>query len=929
MKGWCFLIKCRFSVLLLIASFFLTKNFLFAKESNFKNHSMVITTGLFENTHYYDAFYDSRIFAGTEKADFVIERANKEIFSFENTLFFSNDEISKKEIIDSAKNWSSLETKAVIGHSYFGIVQEGSLESKVQNYLGAASVSIKILSRKNGEKTIYAVLKNAGAHQNISWPTSESEIRMIPGVVIKTEQARVVVAARAVGRAAHKLGIADEILKKNNAVLLDVGSNSGQSLNLDPQLMQEAKIRNIVSLAGTSEMGALGNNDQNFTKLDLIYPFKNKEHKVVNTHYGKLNLWSLGDNEQIWSLFRNLGDPAKIEDALSYMGSLKKDPKKTFNVVRVFSERAAAKAARSVYVDLVLLVSADPYAQLPTREQIDLRNSSTDAFEQVAPIISLSTLSVAEVVMHQSKSGVLERVEVIRHAVSDQGPKSVDLSAPLLEPDTTEALPSMNSSWEKKQLDEVAGGFLLKSTQADVALFESNLYSTPIKGALGIDLALARLKRPGIISVIKIPGLQLKKIARLIMDNKLNNNFVLYGMDPKGRLIRERTLNDEETYALALSENALLEIFGVSRVGGFTDAKSIRAPFIESVYGKLDNLLFLSGAKTIAIPETERLVEGVLKNSRTHQLFLDAMAKALKDSSRDEVIESMKYSQGKPGHSLYFNVNYLDFGFSHNLANQAYIDYKDAKVRLPMSRAGADLNTHLLIYSKLSLTYDAPGLITTLSNGIRFLAMEGFDKKPAKDKFTLGLDFRLPWERGFFKDKSVVISPIFKNVYETKLAPFTFLSKNTEEDWKKLKMIPRTNKLDSLLGLNFNMTNLGFEFDVGAMMATDFRQDSVREALDFGPGLNFSSKWKLIGPLELSSIIKASYLFPLPDSRALGKAALGVEGTVWLRVAHFYNFSLSLMNDFLLATLQDKPKVLATSSIFGVTISYGNFMRIF
>ena len=71
-------------------------------------------------------------------------------------------------------------------------------------------------------------------------------------------------------------------------------------------------------------------------------------------------------------------------------------------------------------------------------------------------------------------------------------------------------------------------------------------------------------------------------------------------------------------------------------------------------------------------------------------------------------------------------------------------------------------------------------------------------------------------------------------------------------------------RLIRFLVVHFDFTKAGFNLDVGGVMVADFTRKNVQDALDFGPGLNFFSKWSLFGPLELSSDITAYYLFPLP-----------------------------------------------------------------
>ncbi len=900
-----------------------------AKESQ----RLIITAGLFDNNNPYAAFYDSRIFVGEQDPGFIITDTASAVFTYANTLFFSeNGSLSSAEIIAASGESKVLERTGLIGHSYFALPLGPSLGSKTERHLGAAKSSVKFVSRKVGEKTIYAA-RILGA-ENISWPKTASSLKRIPAVMIKDHTgARALMVARAVGHAAHKLGLVDELMKKsqNQAVYLEVGTNQNEHGDLNDKLVRAVIQRQALLIPGTSEMLALHAKKDSFGQLVLVSPFNQQFHQKVSTKSATpMHVWSLTGGEKIWSFYKGFGASESVVSGLKKMADLELNPNKSLNIVRVFSESAAAEAAKSVHVDLVLLVARDPHAQLSSREVIDLKNASSDSFEQIAPIVVLSALDVSEVLLSGQTLNSLSQVEIIRHPINAQAIVAAkELADTFSEPDSSIMWPSLEKNWHRQEFNSALAGLLMKDTDVDAVVFETGPLATPISGAISRDVGMSRLTRPGRLSTIQINGRQLKKIAKLIGENKFPTELAIYGIDPKAKLIRNRTLNDNENFRVTVSEKALLEIFGFSLMGGLAEEVSVRAPFMEAMIGKLDNLLFLTALKTVVSFEAGESIDSALERTKTQQSWGDIVAEKVPGIANAELDGYLKNPYGTPRHTVFFNVEHLDLGFSKNVANDVYAYHQKEGPGLPMSRGGADVFAHLLIFSKMSLVYDAPGLITTLSNGIRFLSVKGFDEKPSKDKVTFGLDFRLPWERTVFKGKSVVLSPVWKTLYETKLAPFTFLSKNDDKKWHELKMLPRTNKLESLLGFNTNVSNLGFQFDLGGMMTADFNRSSVRDALDFGPGFNFSGKWSLFGPFELSSILLGYYLFPLPESQAQAKAALGIEGTVWLRIARFHDFSLSLMSDFLFATLQEKPKDLALSSIFGVTISYGRLMRIF
>lgn len=897
------------------------------------SQDFVVSAGLFRPHDSFESFYNSPIFVGHQKPEFVIKNTSFPVYFYKNTYFFSmNGLLSKEEILSWKKHEQEKTGSALIGHSYFGFTLGKNLSDGVQRSLGAPKGDAHFSVLKIDSKTLYAISFN----DKLSWPQKAQDLKEVPAVMIEDNVgAEAVMIARPVGTVSSKLALVDELLaKKNEALYLEIGINEYEAASsLNEALIEEVAKRKGLVFPGASDLLSIKNHREKYASLGLVSPFGQAHRSLIaGLSKTRINFWSLTNNEDFWAFYQQkvFGAAETVKSGIERMVALEKNPERSLNIVRVFSQKAALEAAKSVYVDLVLFVLPEINSQLPSSEVIDLKHAASDSFEQIAPIILLSPLEISELTIMGAAAGSINQVSVKRHGLKEVALSKAESPEKPFALRKQEVLPALVKAWEQAELNSIIGGLMLKESKADVAIFENEHAITPVKGSLSHDYLLSRFKRPGRMVVLQTNGRQLKKIAKLIRENKFAANYAVFGFDPKGSSIRERPLSDNENFRLALTNKALLEIFGLSSMGAMDQELSVRAPFIESIYGRLDNLLFLNSTKTMMSLENSKSVEEALDRTITLPSFASVMEESLASLSEKEWREYVGKPYGTPRHSLIFDIEYLDVGFSKNVANHMYVYHlQPDNPSLPMSRGSADTFAHLLIFSKIALTYDAPGLITKLTNGIRFLTVSGFDSKPSKDKITFGLDFRLPWERSFFKDKAVVISPIWTNLYETKIAPIAFLSDKTEADWKKDKMSPRPKKLDSLLGLNFDFKRLGFQVDVGGMLSTDFNQNTVHDALDIGPGLNFTSKWNLFGPFELSSVIKSSYLFGLPNNEAVGKAALSIEGTAWLRVARFYDFSLSLMSDFLFATLQEKPKNMAASSIFGFTISYGKLMRIF
>jgi hypothetical protein len=859
---------------------------IFAGQNDF-----IISSGALDDYGIYDSFYKSPIFVG-ENNSLVISNAHTKAFVAHGTLFYSKDN-SPQSIINSAKS-------PRLAHGFLDGFED----------LGFTMIPLKNnpFSYNNAQKTRYAFEKRSHImafrldNKPIIWPKDISEISEIPAVIMcdKESETPLLVSAKSVGSFSDKMRIINNIRTRNNkSYYLDLGLNEGLKNNINKDIIKDLARNKLTALfAGMGEMAQLSLEPEALKSLPLLYPLG--DNNLLKK--AGLNLWSLADQEKVWPLFTHLG-------ALGRLDKINSSQQNELTIVRVFSENAALKAAQNIHVDLVLL-AVDSHIRLAHRESIEKNNG------ELAPIIRIAANYISEVTINKSTHN--SRVEIIRHLITNKSFVGSPLTL-----DTSAALPAR--MWHGTDFDKVLAKMMLKNSNADIAIFECSDAITPLDSALNFDLARMRLMRPGVYVSTYISGKLLKKIANLINKKVLTTQLVIFGFDTKNRTINQRPLNDAEKYKIALSEKALLELWGIAMLGGFSEEYAQRSIFAEQIAANLKSLFFLSGVKFLPIADTEEALQKTIKNFKAHKSFNNLINEELMRLSNDDIERAIINPAGEVRHTLTWAIDYFDIGISQTVGNQHYEKYQKEKRISSISRAGIPpLHAHLLLFSKMSLIYDSPHVEITLGNNTRYLHMNQ-DDLPERDKTIFSLDFRLPWERSLFKNKSVAISPVLKNSYETRIGPIKFLSKNKD----KSASFKRPHVGESMLGAHFDCPHLGFNFDIGPVLAVDFMKSSAREALDIGPGLNFSGRWSLIGPLELSSILKASYLFSLPNALTKDKVALAVEGTTWLRLARFYDINVSLMADFFAATLQEKPKDFALSSIFGLTLSYGHFFRLF
>jgi hypothetical protein len=907
-------VKLMKKILVMLLAFFCP--LLAAEEST----RLVVSAGALAGFDPYEPFYNSRIFIGENNPPFHIADGNVKAFESQQALFYSADEINPKDILSAKETKDSGSHNGLSGSSYQAFVLNGVVPEEVIRYLGAESTRHTYETRSSNGKLIFAFKKGDTA-QAIVWPKGADDLKRVPAVTISDEKSSFlcVVKARRVADISHRLGLIDELLAKHTAGFIDLGTNHGDQKAISAETIKALAHRKLLAVfAGTTEMASLVQAPESIN-LPLIYPTESMYRRTVLIGNHKINLWSAKGNEKLWPLYSKLGKTINTETMINEMKRESADPKPVLNIVRVFSEEAAKEAAKSVYVDVVLLLAQDPFLQLPSREVIELKKAKTDAYEQIAPIVKISYLDVSEVLLFGPDANTVQRVEIHRHPISDDRPAAKDVTGLSYISDVP-GLPALDGrAWRKDDLEKVLGGIMLQQRGADIAMFEAKPQLTPISGGISFELAQSLVSPDGNLIILTITGKQIKKINKLIAQNVLGKQISVYGMDVKTQSIGKRTLADNERFNVAVSESVLLDLFGISMMGGLGEEYAIRAPFVEAIYGKITEVWFIGGPKVIPIADTAEHIAQAVGTLHAGRSFDDLILSWFVGNNMAALTSFIEQAKGKPHHVLTFDVSYFDIGISKNITNNAYDAYSSGKA-LPMGRGGVPSFTHIFVFVKTALNYDTPSLITTLSGEVKYLHTN-MEDKPEKDKTKLGLKLRLPWERSVFSDSSVVVSPLYKGVYETKLTPSFWV------DNKKIP--PRASRVDSLLGVNVDFTKLGFNLDVGGVMVNDFNRTNFHDATDFGPGMNFYSKWSLFGPVELSSEITSYYLFPLPKNAIAKKLALGVEGTVWLRLARYYDFSIAAVSDFLVATLQDEPKNFAVSSIFGLTVSYGRLFRLF
>ena len=876
---------------------------LFLAHTLLANVEMLVTSGSLASQNPYESFYESRLFQNEIYPPFIISHANAKVLESDSSYFYADGGLSFQEILELKKYDSIRAVNTILGNSYRAFTLSGIVPKDIVNFLGADLKSYYQAIYQTNNKIIYVINKHH-LNNKVTLPKHKEELKEVPAVLLSdnNNQFTALAIARVVNGDEERFGLIDHLKRQyKQALLVDLGNEKADHKSISENNIKVfGQKSSSLMLLGTKEMSWL----KNIPALEEgVYPIKGKHMLNID----KVNFWSLRDNEKKWQFFSDAHDAYTFSDLVSDLKQ--KNNENKFNIVRVFSQSAAQKVAALPEVDAVLLISFDAKAQMPSKEEINLENAKVDIYEQVAPILSFSPLDVSVVEIIGSPQKV-KSIIIKRHPIGDDAPRSqedvvnIKFNSEIVLSSKSQIFPGSHG-WDRDDFNNIYGGMAIAHDKADIAIFEETGVVTPLYGDIP-SLLLQKILFHGDKITVSLPGNFLKKVIKLLPQAK--KKFIVYGMDTRKQTIGDRKIQDKALYVLSLTKEAFYEIDKIAKKGGFTSVILVRAPFIEAISSDTNQLFYISGPKSMSSAYTPTSLTKANEELSLNRISLDD----------NKVKDFILNSKGIKTSSLSLDITYIDIGISKNMTNNTYDSFaKRQPAALPMGRAAVPSYLHLLLFAKADLTYDTPNLITSLLTDIKYL-QTNLDEKPIKDKTKLTLKMRLPMERtDYFADSSIIISPIFNNTFEMKLQPL----------WSKAAK--QSSRLDTMLGFNLDFLNLGFNIEAGGVMGSDFKRHTFTDAIDLGPGVNFFSKWSLFGPLELSSEINSYYLFALPGCTIPDKLGVGVEGSVWLRMAQFYDFSLSLVNDFLLASLQNDRATFASSYIFGVTLSYGHLFRIF
>jgi len=840
--------------------------------------------------------------------------------------------ISKNEIavwlLDSAFAFSVKENQ----------LQAAQTTSWAKN-VGAKIQNVKI-ERGNIENQAFIAFKLIN-HPNFKWPQKKSDFMRLPAIKAKhTAQAGdLYILARAKNQTSQILGFIQQRLKDNSISTqwIDLGNLLAGPYRETKENTQT--LRKVIQELKPAVILADSYDSADLKALPYIIGVQGSNlpsaYASINFASTKANFLALADESvYIPSL---LPKDAKIIH-VSQIENLKGIDMAGLNIALAPTLSLANQVSSKGFYDLVIakMESSD---LLPQSDDMFLPHE--DSAKTIPPLVRVSS-GVTQVDIW-AKNSDIARVKITRYSIDEKAPVHAELLAALQKsyqmPSIVLPTPqTMNKKlWTQTDFDTLFGQALLKSSQAELAIFEKNKSIAPISGAVHSDMARALMQRPGRMFILNIRGEDLKNIFKLIKNKQLGD-FEIVGGNLRAGTIRQMPINAEENYLVVVSENviaAFSETLEKAEVLG--KGKLARAKHIEAYVGETGGLHVMTSANDLTPKEASTIQT---QAQSQEQAFMDEVTDDFlsQQNSAEHLGYLLKSAKGDFKSRLVLDIREIDFGFSWNKTNGQAQIWKDRskeslktggdRFKIPNGRLTLLDYLHVLIQTNTALRLETPVLDSSLFLKMKFFTWD-FDGSsgPIKDKLQFGLEFKVPDERwAAAAERSWYVSPLVQTMFETNIWPIGFLISNadlqTTESWEKKGWMPRTKEFTVFAGILTGPMNRIFSLRIGPMGLFNFNKTTFEQTFDYGGEIESHVYWTL-GPIGFQIDGNFRALFPITSTPDPDK--LGFDGVLAARIilARIGDFSVAAVDDFAFGSNIADRATFGTSNIIGLALSYG------
>ena len=679
----------------------LVLSFLAHAEPPAPDFRLVVTGGLQGSHDGYEAFYASPLFRLGSAAPITIQNARLEAYAAQNTIYFSDQPIDLKQLIEGKASRSKKSFMALNASQVFGFrrVQNQLVDFKnntLLHELGGLAISTPYEYQSIGSQTIYAV--NI-VNKAIYWPKRLEEFQKVNAVLALGENSEAYYFFPRDFRSTQTtFQIVDQLLKNGSPVptrYVDLGnaltSSNRENLNVAIKMSKMLQARNPAALAlGRYDLSMFPKiHDHNAYIGALVGEHAPATSKRIQIGDHEVCFAALGEISNLASAFLE-----KDWQVLSTKQSIERIKFQKNDLVIGLSENrnSAAEAIEYPILDMVLSLSFLRGGSLPALDDIDLSDNEKLGVRTVAPLVRISPADVTEVSVWLSRPGHIKRILINRHPIV----AGISTQAQFYKP----VLPDKN--WKEKDFETLLANILLNThPNSELVMIEKRSGTTPLDSSLPMLLAENLIATHGRGIQITLGGFYLKQILKAIQQDQFDIDITLTST-------LQREISEAETYKLVVSEKVLAAI----------------SDFIarERLFSSTSNP---SSSLQIALSESNkdahkflvelRKRENKISDSDEDRLQLLQNSPSMVDLVRQSILQKTPLEIRPERSILLFDISDLDFGLKLNTINDNLASWQDdansnTKDSFDESRFWDQKYLNMLLYTKIGLYYFIPKL---------------------------------------------------------------------------------------------------------------------------------------------------------------------------------------------------------------------------
>jgi|GEM_PF-1794876 len=565
----------------------------------------VVTGGLSGIRSGTEAFFNSAAFRGADGAPFFMEDATLTALRTHDALYFRTDASLDEETLLWAAA-SARKTK----HQAHLLLSPSTLAVSLDDtsrdvfatprgqLLGRAMAAVQLTRQvervelPNGA-AVWAVADAAG-QRPLRWPTETDPLQVVPSARGRLSltaptgdtPSPVFLLARTKASTPRAFGIVDELLQKagGKATYLDVGG----ALSSDTDATQETAnaVKQLLLArspavlgAGRAELGAR-HLDDNVLKdapyvlaaTSALAPSFRRVTTPTQRHVLFVALGGLGRRTR--ALLPADVKTLSTSETVLLAGEQASKAATDLVVGMALSKEGQSAALASSTFDLVFHLSSSRIAALPASDDIHLKDNHARGFHAGPTLVRVSSADVTEVRVWFDDRRQVERIQVRRTPIVDEGREAADGVLALQgqqqrQPKNPPGLLNRahldddEQEWTGKDLTRVLGSFVRTQLGVEMAILRERPSPVPMHGHIPPALAEAWLHGRARVQTANVRGDALLKMFSALSTGQLKNRFYVVGGSRSKKTVGMRPIVATEFYSVAFTPDLTAELASV------------------------------------------------------------------------------------------------------------------------------------------------------------------------------------------------------------------------------------------------------------------------------------------------------------------------------------------------------------------------------